>query len=51
MTTPAIAIRDVTMDYPSADGVKHVLDGISYDVPEGHFVSIVGPSEIGRAHV
>ena len=48
MTTPAIAIRDVTMDYPSADGVKHVLDGISYDVPEGHFVSIVGPSGVGK---
>ena len=48
MTTPAIAIRDVKMDYPSPDGVKHVLDGISYDVPEGHFVSIVGPSGVGK---
>ena len=48
MTTPAIAIRDVTMDYPSAGGVKHVLDGITYDVPEGHFVSIVGPSGVGK---
>lgn len=49
IATPAIAIRDVTMDYPSPDGgVKHVLDGISYDVPEGHFVSIVGPSGVGK---
>ena len=45
---PAISIRDVKMDYPSADGVKHVLDGITYDVPEGHFVSIVGPSGVGK---
>ena len=48
MTTPAISIRDVTMDYPTPDGVNHVLDGVSYDVAEGHFVSIVGPSGVGK---
>lgn len=48
MTTPAISIRDVRMDYPSPEGVKHVLGGISYDVAEGHFVSIVGPSGVGK---
>ena len=48
MTTPAISIRDVRMDYPSPEGVKHVLDGISYDVTDGHFVSIVGPSGVGK---
>ncbi|MEI8261917.1 MAG: ABC transporter ATP-binding protein [Actinomycetes bacterium] len=48
MTTPAISIRDVCMDYPSPEGVKHVLDGISYDVSDGHFVSIVGPSGVGK---
>ena len=48
MTTPAIAIRDIRMDYPSSEGVKHVLDGISYDVTDGHFVSIVGPSGVGK---
>ena len=48
MTTPAISIRDVTMDYPTPDGVKHVLDGISYDVTDGHYVSIVGPSGVGK---
>lgn len=48
MTTPAISIRDVTMDYPTPDGVNHVLAGISYDVAEGHFVSIVGPSGVGK---
>jgi NitT/TauT family transport system ATP-binding protein len=48
MTTPAIAIRDVRMDYPTPEGVKHVLDGISYDVTDGHFVSIVGPSGVGK---
>lgn len=46
--TAEISIRDVSMEFPSPDGVKHVLDGISYDVTEGHFVSIVGPSGVGK---
>jgi NitT/TauT family transport system ATP-binding protein len=48
VTIPAISIRDVTMDYPTPDGVNHVLDHVSYDVAEGHFVSIVGPSGVGK---
>ena len=48
MTSPAISIRDVRMDYQTPEGVKHVLGGISYDVTEGHFVSIVGPSGVGK---
>lgn len=48
MTTAAISIRDVRMDYPTPDGVKHVLGGITYDVSEGHYVSIVGPSGVGK---
>jgi len=36
------------MEYPTPDGVKHVLDGISYDVTEGHFVAVVGPSGVGK---
>lgn len=46
--TVEISIRDVSMEFPSPDGVKHVLDSISYDVTEGHFVSIVGPSGVGK---
>jgi NitT/TauT family transport system ATP-binding protein len=36
------------MDYQTPEGVKHVLGGISYDVTEGHYVSIVGPSGVGK---
>lgn len=36
------------MDFPTPDGVKHVLNDISYDVTEHHFVSIVGPSGVGK---
>ena len=48
MTTPAISIRDVYMEFPTPDGTKHVLDGVSYDVTQGHYVSIVGPSGVGK---
>jgi len=46
--TIEISIRDVRMDFPTPDGIKHVLAGISYDVQEHHFVSIVGPSGVGK---
>jgi len=46
--TIEISIRGVCMEFPGADGVKHVLDNISYDVQEHHFVSIVGPSGVGK---
>lgn len=48
MTTPAIVVRNVVMDYPGPAGTKHVLGGISYEVVAGHFVSIVGPSGVGK---
>ncbi len=48
MTTPAIAIRDVYMEFPIPSGTKQVLDGVSYDVTAGHYVSIVGPSGVGK---
>jgi len=36
------------MEFPTPDGTKHVLDGVSYDVTQGHYVSIVGPSGVGK---
>jgi len=47
--TAEISIRNVSMQYPDPDGgIKHVLSDISYDVTEHHFVSIVGPSGVGK---
>ena len=46
--TIEISIRSVSMQFPTPDGVKHVLDDISYEVQEHHFVSIVGPSGVGK---
>lgn len=46
--TNAIHIDAVSMEYRSAAGVNHVLEKISYEVTEHHFVSIVGPSGVGK---
>ncbi len=46
--TTEISIRNVSMEFPTPDGVKHVLDDISYDVQQHHYVSIVGPSGVGK---
>lgn len=46
--TTAIAINGVSMEYVSPEGSTHVLDNVSYEVSEGSFVAIVGPSGVGK---
>lgn len=46
--TTAIAIKNVSMEYVTPKGTTHVLDGIDYEVTDGHFVAIVGPSGVGK---
>lgn len=46
--TTAIAINGVTMDYVTPNGTTHVLKDVSYEVTDGHFVAIVGPSGVGK---
>lgn len=46
--TTAIDIQGVSMEYITPNGTTHVLDDISYGVQDGHFVSIVGPSGVGK---
>lgn len=44
----AISINGVSMEYKTPKGTTHVLDNVSYEVQDGHFVSIVGPSGVGK---
>ena len=44
----AIAINGVSMEYKTPKGNTHVLDNVSYEVQDGHFDSIVGPSGVGK---
>jgi NitT/TauT family transport system ATP-binding protein len=43
--TPALSFKDVWVEY----GDKVVLEKVSLDVAEGSFVSIVGPSGVGKS--
>ncbi|MEQ3549470.1 ABC transporter ATP-binding protein [Pseudonocardia nematodicida] len=46
--TPRLALRDVGVEFPTADGARTVLTGIDLDVRAGEFVCIVGASGSGK---
>jgi len=43
-----IRFDDVGVDFPTANGPMRVVDGVSLDVRQGEFVSIIGPSGCGK---
>jgi putative ABC transport system ATP-binding protein len=46
---PLVQVREVIKSFPVGDGEITVLKGISFDVKNGEFVSIVGPSGNGKS--
>ena len=44
-----IDVSDLSLDYTDRDTVYHVLDGVSFSVKEGEFVSIIGSSGCGKS--
>ena len=44
-----ISLRGVTKDFPSGDGVAHVLRGINLDVYKNEFVVVLGESGCGKS--
>ncbi len=44
-----VQIKSVVKNFPSGGGVVTILKGISFDVKNGEFVSIVGPSGNGKS--
>src|SRR4051812_7999778 len=44
MTGPLLQIKDIHTYY----GDAHILDGVSFDVPEGSCVSVLGRNGVGK---
>lgn len=44
-----VSLRDVHVEFPTALGVVHALNGVSFDVPRGKVVGIVGESGCGKS--
>ncbi len=46
---PIVQVKDVVKSFPVGDGEITILKGITFDVANGEFVSIVGPSGNGKS--
>jgi putative ABC transport system ATP-binding protein len=48
-TSHAASIRDLHKDYVLSGETVHALRGVTFDVPEGDYISIMGPSGSGKS--
>lgn len=49
MSAPVIEVRDLKKDYVNEEIVTSVLHGLSFTIPKGQFVAIMGPSGSGKS--
>ena len=43
-----LKVVNVSKEFPSGDGRVTAVDNVSFDVPDGQFVSIIGKSGSGK---
>lgn len=48
---PLLAVRDLHVHYPTADGVARAVDGVSFDIEAGGVMGLVGESGCGKSSV
>lgn len=51
VASPLIELSDVTVRYGSGQSEVLAVDGLSLDIPEGSFFSIIGPSGCGKSSI
>lgn len=49
MSVPVIKVVDLKKDYVNEEVVTPVLHGVSFEIPKGQFVAIMGPSGSGKS--
>jgi len=50
-SAPLLDVQNITKRFQTADGVTTAVDGMSFSVAAGEFVSIIGPSGCGKSTV
>lgn len=48
---PTVEAKNICFNYHCPDGETEVIKDLSFSVDKGEFVSIVGPSGCGNAHL
>jgi peptide/nickel transport system ATP-binding protein len=47
--TPLLELRDLHVQFPTYDGVVRAVDGVSYSIPRGKVLGLVGESGCGKS--